>query len=101
SLDPKLLVASSALIAQRICLLLLQAGDECNDRKRGKENSTSENVIDSENMIKLAPDTANSKGARKAAKKAKPARVPRQRPVLVGPFLIASRSDGKRSRGNA
>ena len=66
-----------------------------------RRNSTSENVIDSENMIKLAPDTANSKGARKAAKKAKPARVPRQRPVLVGPFLIASRSDGKRSRGNA
>jgi hypothetical protein len=36
----------------------------------------SENAIDSENISKLAPDTAKPKVARKAGKKTKPAKKP-------------------------
>ena len=48
--------------------------DQCDDRNPVKENSISENAIDSENISKLAPDTAKPKGARKAGKKAKSAK---------------------------
>jgi hypothetical protein len=48
--------------------------DHCDDRNPVKEKHVSENAIDSENMSKLAPETAKPKGARKPTKKAKPAK---------------------------
>jgi Protein of unknown function (DUF3489) len=46
----------------------------CHDRNPVKENSMSDNAIDSENISKPAPDTTKPKGKRTPAKKAKPAK---------------------------